>query len=927
MRKREISNKGLLSALTIGISAMMALQTPITAYANEYDEEPQDSGSGQEQSVSSGESYESVTQEAEQAADTAQEAVAPAPEAAAPSAQETSEAAVPNAQETSEAAADVIINGDEANGIEAASAEEGGKDAQAAISDLIQAAEDVVIDKESSEGEQISAATTQLKEASGSISEAKDNLQEADKANKEAESSFATVKEEAREMLDCSEAINQTANEMLEETETASQKSAQLVNSIETAATPEDAREAYADLKQLVDETKEDLAIRMSLYQRLTAEYEAALKNLETAQQALDEAEGRFATKAAAASKAADDAQDDVDTAKEKVDNLAGALEVVQDKLEDEQQANNMAGKMGTNDENAWKNAIKNINPSRETMRNVVINYYMPEILGIEVVDYKFGESMKGVDGQEYNYTELTYSYKDENGNTIEGAKKYFNWDSLTRKDYKTTNISDKQPGIVVFEKEAIEYEANQYIIQYCNKHSEHKHYLNGGERNQAYLDGFFDVYSYVDDNGETQLIIRQELIDAGCTNVGDDDQYPVFDNYKGHALTKIVQNKNSLLHDANCLIVASNNNIKKYTSKENNTDVYKWHIENKLSSAQVEKLVNNSLGLNSFIEDNANSNENAAALITKYAQYKEATSKAQEAAQNAQDQVDALNKAIDQVVEKSQRSRKTVKATTALGVSDVARYLGITVDETEAARLNDLTVAGLISELNSLKAAAKETADQANDNLEKLQQKYVDTEKVLADTLAALRKSSGGGSGSGGTGGADIDLAGAGDIGGAGAVRPATNVAAQAVAAIIESAESSLHADTVQAQDITGSQAVYDVEAAGDVGGAGVSGEAVGAGGSQTIADGDVALSETPDASEFSGDVDGIQTETIDHQTTVAIQEENVALSEEVDSGKIPEKKSFWWIMIIAIFGAAGEKMYREHMEKKRAEEVKNEE
>ncbi len=56
---------------------------------------------------------------------------------------------------------------------------------------------------------------------------------------------------------------------MIEDTELASQKSAQLVNSIETVANVQDAREAYKDLKQLVDETKEDLTTRMLLYERL----------------------------------------------------------------------------------------------------------------------------------------------------------------------------------------------------------------------------------------------------------------------------------------------------------------------------------------------------------------------------------------------------------------------------------------------------------------------------------------------------------------------------------------------------------------------------------------------------------------------------------------------------------------------------------
>ncbi len=274
-------------------------------------------------------------------------------------------------------------------------------------------------------------------------------------------------------------------------------------------------------------------------------------------------------------------------------------------------------------------------------------------------------------------------------------------------------------------------------------------------------------------------------------------------------------------------------------------------------------------------------------------------------------------------MVEKSQRSRKTVKATTALGVSDIAGYLGITVDEAEVARLNDLTVAGLIAELNNLKASAKETADKANVNLEKLQKQYADAEQVLADTLASLKKPSGqSGSGDiGGAGAIDIEL---GSIGG-GATRPAANVAAKAVEAIIEAANETMQAGTVEARDYAGEQAVYNVEASGVVG---AGSEVSGAGGNATqIAGGDVALSETPDASEFAGDVHSSQIETLGYQTTVSIQEEDIALSEEANSGKVPERKSFWWIMLIAIFGAAGEKMYREHMERKQAEEAKNEE
>ena len=936
MKRREITNRKLVSALTIGISAMMAIQTPITAYASDADlDELEDGGSGHESTVETGDSYEPVTNDAQEAADVAQEAVSDsgassgAVEQAAVEAGQEAANEAPAAMETAEAAADIILNGDASKNIEAAAVTDVAESSQKAVSDLIETAENVVMDTTTADGQEIAAATTDLENASQNISDAKDNLVEAEKENKAAESSFDTVKEEQREMLDCAEAINQTANEMLEDTQLASQKSALLVDSIQTANSIDEAKEAYKDLEQLVDEAKQDLALRKALYDRLTAEYEAALKNLETAQAALDEAEERFEAKTNAAAGAAQDAQANVDAAKDKVDNLAGALSVVQDKLEDEKKANDMAQRMGANDDNAWKASWSkdNLEQSRETMRNVVINYYIPQVLGLEVIDYTFEPSKKGVDGQEYNYTKLNLTYRDKDGNIVENATKYFNWDSLIRQNYDKTNISAGQPGIVVFEKDTIEVQANQYIIDYYNNPANNvdKNDLSNSERNKSFKAGKLDVYSYIDKDGKQQLIIRDELIKAGdlAVSTGNPEK-PEFTSYNGFELTKVIQNHNSLLHDANCLIIASDKNIDKYTNR--GTDVYKWHIDGKLDS-KIGDVVANSKALNAFITGNKTDND-AAQLITKYAQYKEETDKAQAAANKAQEKVDDLNKAIDEVVSKSLKSRKTIKATTALGVEDIAGYLGLKdIDEAEAARLNDLSVAGLISELNSLKGKAAENANKANENLEKLQKQYADAEQDLTKAIERLtppaRGESSSGSDSSGSG-ADTGTVTDGTVAdGAGAVRPAGTLAAQAVAAIEEAVSETTHATTVEAQG-TSSQTSYEVNAV--QGGTGAD-AGVGATASEDgtrIDDGAVALSDAPaGAGEAIGDEIPEDTEFATGKTTVAIAEEETALSMAAESNAVPEKKSFWWILLIAILGVTGEKMYKEHMEKKKEKEL----
>ncbi len=61
---------------------------------------------------------------------------------------------------------------------------------------------------------------------------------------------------------------------------------------------------------------------------------------------------------------------------------------------------------------------------------------------------------------------------------------------------------------------------------------------------------------------------------------------------------------------------------------------------------------------------------------------------------------------------------------------------------------------------------------------------------------------------------------------------------------------------------------------------------------------------------------------------TTIGTQEAPLASSieEVVSTGQArqPVKKSFWWLIIIALLGATGEAMYEKHMAKKEEEQEK---
>lgn len=924
MKNNTLTNKKLVSALMIGISAMMTLQSPVTAYASGPVENLPDNTGPEPDTETQAESvdtYEPVTSEAQSQVETAQEAISGSQD----NGQQTSgEASVDGAATDAQEAANLILSGDEAAGIQSASVNEEGTKAQEEIGNLIEAAEAIVNDGPQEDGSVAPSAVSNFAEASSKVAEVKDDLVQAEEANRQVESSFADVQEESKEITDSASEMIKTADGMQKDTEDAETKASELVEQVQNAANEEDAQKAYNDLEKLVTDMKSDLAAKKALYDRMVADYESAVEKLSQAQAALDAAEERFDGKVSDAVQGTIAAQASVAEAQRKVDNLAEALDKVEDKLSDENEANNLAKLRGTKE---WDGKIGGIDKNRVIMHEVVANYYIPQVLGLDIlldeVDYaRDFKPVSGAEGQEYNYHEFKFKYRDENGD-IQEATRYFNWDSLTKINLGTLNLNSNA-GVVIFEKTEDEIEADKKVKEYYKGNA----ILKDSNKKNAYNEGKFDVFVYTDDTGQKNYLIREEVENPEDSSkfVYAEDGNPV--SYDGHELTMVVQNQNNLHHEGNCLIVASEKNIVKYTTHD--TEVRNKVIwENgkpRLSADKVNEIIENSRALNNFIAQNSvTSNPNTAEVMSKYAQYKEATIEAKAAAVAATDEVDKLADAIDTIKEQS-RNKKSRMAVDVLGVSDIATHLGITVSAEEAARLNGMTMSELVNELNGLKAKADEKAAAAQEKAAELQTKFDNAAGVLENTIARLNPVSQG------AGVIDIEVVGnlPGGSGGGGTAEASAAVRPGGRGTVATNAAGGVALENTDAGGTNG--IALENNASGGTNGVALENNAAGAGG-DVVEIGEEAVALSGGITDPASDMDSRPTINVsqsvvkaDTEKVVTIEEEKTALSATVDSGTVPIKKNWLWLIIIAIMGTTGEMLYKRHMEKKE-EKLRNEE
>jgi hypothetical protein len=1003
MKKKHLRNKRIVEALTIGISAMMTLQTPFTAYASGEGAVPQtpEPEPQQEAQHSEEETYQPVTEQAQEVAGDAIEAIgdipsaeevakAPAQEEAPSGEQTPSEEQQPQAEEQGQEqqapASNAITKAETAatNVIENADASDAGKEAGKAISDMIDAARDVVEDSVDEEGNEESSAVNEFDNASDKIADVKENLAEAEKANKEADTIHNKVKNEVREMAESYLAADEQATNMDEVTELAVTTSESLVESIQNAETKEEAQQAYQDLEKLVEQTREDLETRKLLYDQLVKEYEEALQELEQATAALEEAEKRFDSNLDTAKDLTDSAMQDALSAQDKVERLDKAIDAVQDKLQDEKAANALSDAAGDN----WNGKFGNVDKNRAVMRKVIANYYMTEVLGIQLaedinVDEDF-ESLKGVDGQEYNYTVVKYKYIDKDGNVVDGVK-YFNWDSLTR-----TSLTDSSKfrtggndGIVIFEKSEEEIKANEYAKAYYTEHD--KNVLKDGNRWKAFLDHKFDVYTYVDENGEKQFILKDEMEKSDNASTIVRDEAGNIIGFDGKELTQVVQNSNSMLHDANCLIIASDKKVEKYLTQK--TEVRDMVVNNngqeRLSAQDVQRIMDDASALNAFISNNSSDSDTSAAII-KYVEYKEASKEAKDAAKEAVKQVENLSDALEDIKSQAAGSKRTMLAREVLGQEDLAAYYGIEMSPEEKEAFNNMNVAQLIKEMNRRKAEAGSKVTEAEQRVADIENKYAGAEEDLQKTLDRLApppaedvNPSGGetgpsegevtpgggsetepgsgevtpGSGTGSeseagetTGGSEEGTGtGAEEASGSGSVTPGSGRRADQTPSSETPAAQTPSAAAQQTAEETAPSAAGTVQAQAPSGGTGF----VNISDTSEPLAAEAEVSSTGEASQNTAKADGSEVQELEGDQTVVIgddatpkaapQEEVTtigtqeaplasSIEEVVSTGQArqPVKKSFWWLIIIALLGATGEAMYEKHMAKKEEEQEK---
>lgn len=231
MKKNNLTNTKLISAMLVGISAMMAMSNPLTVYA----EENPDGTNDQNTAENNTNNESGVTSEAEQQAETTSEAI-------------------DTAEEKFEEIAETPV-----------ATEEAGTISEEAVNTVNLEAEAIV----SEEGQ-----NQNLVNASEEIDKAETKLEAADEANRAAD-------EEAKEAVDSLGAATRISENAAETVADAKKDADDLADKIANAGSKAEADKAYDELSKLVDYTNEDINTKKELYESLKGQYQVAVEKLQ----------------------------------------------------------------------------------------------------------------------------------------------------------------------------------------------------------------------------------------------------------------------------------------------------------------------------------------------------------------------------------------------------------------------------------------------------------------------------------------------------------------------------------------------------------------------------------------------------------------------------------------------------------------------
>ena len=353
------ASKNVIRSLSVGLAAMMALSTPIAAFAEDAD----------------GQNSSETTPEESTTTVTTQKSVAEQVGEVQKAAEETSK--------TTEAAKDAVNAAVDTTIADDSGADQTTKDAagvlDATANGTFEGGTDVNVAEEI-----VDKTMDRIKDASDAAADTDAALDKADKKADEANTIADDAKKEQQEAQDAFDKAQA---------------------GIDSATDIEDAKNAYDQAAGIVGDAQKAYETAKAAYDSKVAEYNTALDELKAAQAAYDTAVAEASTEAAAAAanlaavqekaKALQEAAEEAKTAiPELTDAQKAALEIIA--LEKER-----AGDTSTN----WRK-------EDELFKVILKNYYIPELAKGELVDCKWTWNRN----DNKNYCEVTY--KDVAGDT-----------------------------------------------------------------------------------------------------------------------------------------------------------------------------------------------------------------------------------------------------------------------------------------------------------------------------------------------------------------------------------------------------------------------------------------------------------------------------------------------------------------------------
>lgn len=353
------ASKNVIRSLSVGLAAMMALSTPIAAFAEDAD----------------GQNSSETTPEESTTTVTTQKSAAEQVGEVQKAAEETSK--------TIEAAKDAVNAAVDTTFADGSGADQATKDAagelDAAANGTFEGGTDVNVAEEI-----VDKTMDRIKDASDAATDTDAALDKADKKADEANTIADDAKKEQQEAQDAFDKAQA---------------------GIDSATDIEEAKNAYNQAAGIVGDAQKAYETAKAAYDSKVAEYNIALDELKAAQAAYDTAVAEASTEAAAAAanlaavqekaKALQEAAEEAKTAiPELTDAQKAALEIIA--LEKER-----AGDTSTN----WRK-------EDELFKVILKNYYIPELAKGELVDCKWTWNRN----DNKNYCEVTY--KDVAGDT-----------------------------------------------------------------------------------------------------------------------------------------------------------------------------------------------------------------------------------------------------------------------------------------------------------------------------------------------------------------------------------------------------------------------------------------------------------------------------------------------------------------------------